>query len=86
MSLAAEGYRHLAVEGYFNMIHVHPMTGRTVRSMIWLMKEQSSVFKRNAPADRSVRILTAANWARKVNFIKNEDMELQQSWKVVVET
>lgn len=80
-SLAAEGYRHSADEGYYNLIHVC-LAERTARSVYWLMKEQPGVFKRQMSTDGPVRNLTEANWAGKAVTPKTEDMSLQGKWSL----
>lgn len=81
-SLAADGYKHSADEGYYNLIHVHPLKEKTARSVYWLMKEQSGIFKRQMSIGGPVRILSEANWAGKAVAPKSEDMSLQGNWRL----
>lgn len=68
-SLAADGYRHSADEGYSNLIHVCQIAETTARS--------AGVFKRQISIDVAVRMHAEAKRAGKEVAPKTEDMSLQ---------
>lgn len=61
-SLAADGHRHSADEGYYNLIHVHPPAERTAGSVQWLMKEPHGAFQMSSDGSSRVSHQNKQGW------------------------